>query len=160
MSTIYLDIETLPTTNPIVIEQVQAGLKTPVNYKDPEKITAYIESHKGEAVHKTGLSGLFGEILCIGWAIDDEPANTMYRDDEGEAAMLREFREISCEARIAINPYCTNTLVGHNAIDFDVPYLSQRMMINGIDPLFRHGTKVWDMSIDDTMTMFACGKRE
>ena len=34
------------------------------------------------------------------------------------------------------------------------------MMINGLPPLFRHGTKPWDMSIDDTMTMFACGKRD
>ena len=50
--------------------------------------------------------------------------------------------------------------MGHNISDFDVPFLSQRMMINGLSPLFRHGTKPWDMLIDDTMTMFACGKRE
>jgi predicted PolB exonuclease-like 3'-5' exonuclease len=160
MTTIYLDIETLPTTNPIVIEQVKQGLSAPSNYKDPEKIAAYLDDNKDAAVHKTGLSGLFGEVLCIGYAIDNNPVKTLYRDDDGEAAMLEIFRAVTCQSSSRPQPYCTNTLVGHNSIDFDLPYLSQRMMINGLEPLFRHGTKPWDMSADDTMIMFACGKRE
>jgi len=154
---IYIDIETLPTTNPAVIKQVRSNLKAPSNYKDAEKIAAYIESNAENAVHKTGLSGLFGQVLCIGYAIDDAPVEVIYEPlMKHENVLLAIFREIACDKQA----YCINTLVGHNILDFDAPFLSQRMMINGLKPLFRHGTKPWDMAIDDTMTMFACGKRE
>jgi len=154
---IYVDIETIPTERPEIIERVTSKLSAPGNYKDPEKIEAYIEAHKPEAVHKTGLSGLFGQVLMIGFAIDDGPVEVL---QGSEREMLAEFRDIACKVKDQLQEYCTNLLVGHNILGFDAPFLSQRMMINGMKPLFRHGGKPWDAPIDDTMTMFACGSRD
>jgi predicted PolB exonuclease-like 3'-5' exonuclease len=154
---IYVDIETIPTERPEIIERVTSKLSAPSNYKDPEKIEAYIEAQKPEAVHKTGLSGLFGQVLMIGFAFDDEPVKVIR--EGAEADILQAFRNVACRVKSQDQEYCTNTLVGHNILGFDAPFLSQRMMINGLKPLFRHGGKPWDMPIDDTMTMFACGTR-
>ncbi len=154
---IYVDIETIPTERPEIIERVTSKLTAPGNYKDPEKIEAYIEAQKPEAVHKTGLSGLFGQVLMIGYAIDDGPVRII--KGGSESIRLAEFRDIACTVKSQMQEYCTNTLVGHNILGFDAPFLSQRMMINGLKPLFRHGGKPWDAPIDDTMAMFACGTR-
>lgn len=161
MSNIFIDIETLPTDNPVAIERVKAKLSAPSNYKDPEKIAAYIENEAESAVGKTGLSGLFGRVLCICYAFDDENVQTLYLDDfnNNERLMLAQFR-MACTSGLANEQrHCFHRLIGHNALGFDVPFLSQRMMVNGLKPLFRHGVKPWDMPVDDTMLMFACGSK-
>jgi predicted PolB exonuclease-like 3'-5' exonuclease len=33
------------------------------------------------------------------------------------------------------------------------------MMVRGMHPLFKHGTKPWDMQVNDTMLMFAAGTK-
>ena len=160
MSNLFIDIETLPTDNPAAIERVKAKLSAPSNYKDPEKIAAYIENEAESAVGKTGLSGLFGRVLCICYAFDDSQVETLYLDDfDSEFSMLNEFRSHCVDGLAREQSYCIHRLIGHNALGFDVPFLSQRMMVNGLKPLFRHGVKPWDMSVDDTMLMFASGSK-
>ena len=162
MSIIYVDIETLPASDEDILNGIKSNLKAPSNYKDPEKIASYIEDNLDKKVRDTALSGLFGQVLCIGYAVDDGDVDFFYADGEvhGESQILSAFRRVCCDGSVSQFDFCQNVLVGHNILDFDAPFLSQRMMINGLPPLFRHHTKPWDMSIDDTMTMFACGKRE
>jgi len=159
---IYLDIETLPSTNDQVVELIKSQVKAPKNYKDPKKIADYIEESVDEKVRKTALSGLFGQVLCVGYAINEDPVQVLYADGKlhGEAQILVALRRVCCDGSVKQSDFCRTKLIGHNIKDFDIPFLSQRMMINGMAPLFRHGTKLWDMPVDDTMTMFACGKRE
>jgi len=158
---IFLDIETLPTSDPVIIESIKGNLKAPSNYKDPEKIKAYIDNSVDGAIHKTGLSGLFGKVLCVDVVEDDSADHQMfYLDDyDSERNMLSELRTMLCSTNVASQHYCADTLVGHNILNFDVPFLSQRMMINGLKPLFRHGVKPWDLPVDDTMLMFAAGTK-
>lgn len=161
MSNIFMDIETLPTDNPEVISMVKSKLTAPSNYKDPEKISAYIEDKADEAIHKTGLSGLFGRVLCFGYAIDDQPAGVVYgKEASDEKFILQDIRRIICTNAGRKRDYCANTLIGHNLLGFDIPFLSQRMMVNGLPPLFEHGTKPWDTGAYDTSLMFACGNRD
>ena len=162
MSIIYFDAETLPATDEQIVKGIRDNLSAPKNYKDAEKIAQWIDDNLDKKVRDTALSGLFGQVLCIGYAVDDGDVEVIYSDGErgGERGVLLSFRRVCCYRMVEQSNFCQHTLVGHNILDFDVPFLSQRMMINGLSPLFRHGTKPWDMSIDDTMTMFACGKRE
>jgi DNA polymerase elongation subunit (family B) len=50
------------------------------------------------------------------------------------------------------------TLVGHNALEFDFPYLMRRYMINGLPippQLNVAGLKPWDVKLEDTMKMWS-----
>ena len=150
---IFIDIETLPTESNQQIDYVVSKIKAPGNYKDTEKIQAFIDSKRDETIAKTALSGLFGRVYMIGYAIENNPVNVIYEPTEHET--LEVFNTL-----LGRNNYGDNkcTFIGHNISEFDIPFLSQRLMINGFMPLFRHGAKPWAQSVDDTMRMFACGK--
>lgn len=50
------------------------------------------------------------------------------------------------------------TLVGHNAIEFDFPFLMRRYMVHGLPippQLNVAGTKPWDVKLEDTMKMWS-----
>ena len=159
MSNIYVDIETLPATDEQLVAGIRGNLSAPKNYKDAEKIAQWIEDNLDKKVRETALSGLFGQVLCIGYAVDDGDVKIFYNDGKmvDEFQVLEAFRGVCCEGLVKQSNFCQHTLVGHNILNFDAPFLSQRMMISGLSPLFRHHTKPWDMSIEDTMAMFSCG---
>ena len=76
---IYLDIETIPSQRDDVRGLSWQRVKVPANYKDPQKIEAYKYEHAEEEYRKTALDGGYGELCCIGWAVDDEPSHYLYR---------------------------------------------------------------------------------
>ncbi len=72
---IVIDIETIGTSRKDVIDYIAATVKPPATYKKAESIA---EWHKeqgpaaiAEAVAKTGLDGAFGQVVCIGYQLDD-----------------------------------------------------------------------------------------
>lgn len=157
MTKLYLDIETLPTESNEQIDHVVSKIKAPGNYKKPEAIEKYIAGVRDETVKKTALSGLFGRVYMIGYAFDNNEAGVIY--DESEASVLAQLDGILIQRGLRSEFGDKDfVIVGHNAKDFDVPFLSQRMMINGFAPLFRHGHKSVQASVHDTMQMFACGR--
>jgi hypothetical protein len=83
-----------------------------------------------EAVAKTGLDGSFGRICVIGWAVDDEKPQTVY-DATNEGAVLEDFA-----ARLWVPPSDRHTtcIIGHNVSGFDLRFLTQRFIVNGIKP--------------------------
>jgi hypothetical protein len=156
---IFIDIETIPTQDESIQKHILDNVTADGRLKDPEKIKADIAKKSDEAVDKTGLSGLFGTVLCVGLAVDDSPVKTLY-NTTGEDNLLADVRALICPPVPMIDePYCSSTLIGHNSVGFDVPFLSQRMMINGMKPLFPNGVKPWDMNVEDTMLLFACGSK-
>lgn len=157
MANIYLDIETLPTTDAGIIADIAAGIKPPGNLKKAETIEAWERDEKPgavlEAVKKTALDGTFGRICCIGFAVDDDAADVRH-GDEAETitaffAWLIEAARISSysESRQAI-------IVGHNILSFDLRFLWQRCVVNGIRPpaFIPFNAKPWDGKVFDTMT--------
>ncbi len=156
MTTLYLDIETLPTESNEEINHVVANIKAPGNYKKPESIEAFIKGARDETIAKTALDGLFGRVYMIGYAIDDGLTTVIH--EATEKAVLTTF-DTQLKKRGLRNEFGDTkvTIVGHNAKDFDVPFLSQRLMVNGFKPLFRHDNRY--PSIHDTMKMFGCGRR-
>lgn len=160
MNHIILDIETIATQRDDVIDYIAASVKPPSTYKKPESIA---EWHKeqgpaaiAEAVAKTGLDGAFGQVCVIGYDLHDtgEP-DAVYGLDERD--VLTQFNAALDSIPRAMHN--ATTVVGHNVSGFDLRFLWQRYVVNGIRP---HAiinaaaqAKSWDVKIYDTMTQFA-----
>jgi hypothetical protein len=165
---IYFDIETIPAQDPVAIDLIKADIekqklsvKAPSNYKDQEKIDAYIkaEVEKLDAefdatYRKTSFDGGLGEICCIGYAIDDGAPRSIYRGTESQ--ILHSFYTILQDS---YNPSSQTRpkFIGHNIVSFDLRFLFQRSVMNNVKPPFMipFSAKPWDESIFDTMTAWA-----
>lgn len=151
---IFIDIETLPTDRNQQIDYVAANVKAPGNYKKQEAIEKYIADNRDEAVSKTALSGLFGQVYMVGLARGDEDVSVIRGDSERDVLVGLRKQLIEWGA---LNQHrdAKAKFIGHNAKDFDLPFLSQRLMVHGFGPLWRHESK---SPVMDTMQMFACGR--
>jgi len=139
---IYLDLETLPTSRPEVRERYTSDVHPPANYKSADAITKWWaengEAAKIEAISKTALSGTFGELLCIGYAVGDGPVHVLVRGEDGEAGLLRHFGvALDAEARSyheADGQWWAPRAcwIGHNIEDFDLRFMWQRCCVNGV----------------------------
>lgn len=72
----------------------------------------------------TSFDGTYGRILCIAYAINDEPVKCLCNDPD-EKKTLEEFW--------AIAKNC-DQFVGHNIMDFDMRFIMQRSVVHGIPP--------------------------
>lgn len=111
MKRLYLDIETLPATpafEPVVRELYE---------KIPDRSTTF-----DDYLRRTALSGNFGSILCIGYAIDDAPAEIF---SGSEADQLGSFWEIA---------QSVDLFIGHNLLEFDLPFIVKRSMVHRLRP--------------------------
>ena len=165
---IYFDIETIPAQDaPTIqlikddIEKQKLTIKAPSNYKDQEKIDAYIKAEQEKldaefdlTYRKTSFDGGLGEICCIGYAIDDRPPVSIY--GVSEAYILNGFFD---SLKNAYNPSTNQRpkFIGHNIVSFDLRFLFQRSVMNNIKPpmFIPFNAKPWDESIFDTMTAWA-----
>jgi hypothetical protein len=174
---LYLDIETIPTQRDDVRDylleslrdetlKAMEGVSAPANYKDADKIAQYIADKKAalqsefaaklaDKIHATGLDGSFGQVFCIGWAQDDEGPATVYGTDE--RYVLETFGK---QLRIQANEQHSTTVVGHNVSAFDLRFLSQRFVVNGVRPPFviarAAQAKPWEQEkVFDTMVQWA-----
>jgi len=154
---LYLDIETIGTSDPAVIERVTANIKPPANYKKPEAIEKWWaeegEAAKAEAIQKTAFDGTYGKIVCIGYAFDDRGAVTVCGGEE-EALISCFYDDV---AKGAGGRHIN--IVGHNVVNFDLKFLWQRSVVLGIKPppCINFKVKPWDSA--DTMTMWSAEKR-
>lgn len=174
---LYLDIETIPVQRSDRIAELRAELaskleadkaavKAPGNYSKPESINAYIEQQRAaldagfeasvkDAIEKTSLDGTYGQIVCIGWAIDDEPVKSLCVGLEvrQEGTLLREFVRLLPSENHGRRP----VIVGHNVVAFDLPFIFKRAIINSVRlPLWwPRNPKPWSEAVFDTMTQWA-----
>ena len=157
---LYLDIETLPTTDAVVMAEIANSVTPPGSYKKAETIAEWERETKPglvkEAIAKTSFSGAAGSVCCIGWAWGDDEPDSLTVGDEGrdEAAILRamtlhlqETRPLGFEKPV---------VVGHYVAGFDIRFLWQRAFVHGVllPPWFPRDPKPWADDIHDTMTMW------
>lgn len=155
---LYLDIETIPTTDEDRIAEIAATITCPGNITKPESIAAWEAEKKPklveEAVAKTSFSGAYGKVCCIGWAWDDgEPLSAVGDEDR---VLVAAIDRISMSAP----QYGLTTIVGHYVANFDLRFLMQRAIVLGI-PLpawFPRDPKPWSREVFDTMTAWAGAK--
>jgi len=128
---LFVDIETKALKNAsFYLPEVSA----PANYKDPEKIAAYIAEKQEGLLEKAALDVDLGSIVAIGyqrglagaaWASvvgDQKPDGSLVTEEE----LLREFW---AEARQAEGLLC-----GYNLLAFDFPFILRRTMALGVTP--------------------------
>lgn len=163
---LFLDIETIPTQRSDVREYIAASVEHPGNISKPETIAAWNAEKRPaaveEAVNKTGLDGAFGQVCVVGIAgTHDEPV-ALYDanwQDGGEAALLTSLNA-ELNRRVAPSDLFSVTVVGHNVSSFDLRFLLQRYIVNGIRPhqvIHRAAqAKPWEVDkVFCTMTQFA-----
>jgi hypothetical protein len=177
MTALYLDIETIPTQRQDVCDYLEESLRddlsaqleavcAPSNYKDAEKIAEYCANKRAslqsefmtklrEKIDGTGLDGAFGQVFCIGWALDNDGPTTSY--GMSERVVLEQFGK---SLRIAASEQHTTTVIGHNVSSFDLRFLTQRFIVNGIRPPFviarAAQAKPWEVDrVFDTMVQWA-----
>ena len=161
---IFLDIETLPTADNSVINEIKASIKPPATIKKPESIAEWYKTSGDEAaaaaVKATSFDALYGSIACICYAVEDEPVRSV---DclQGERIMLQTFytRLTDEVARVKTISHVRPQFIGHNISGFDLPFLRQRSMLLDVPPpsfvLQAYQAKPYDTQIiGDTMLMW------
>lgn len=185
MTTIYIDIETLPDLRPGArqkyIEAARENVKVPsgatketlaadlgITDKETIKFTARTTldarwiaevgpsqaEPAGDAEwRKTSFSGLSGQLLMIGVGIDDEAPFVLTGD---EFVTLVDFRHLLADVQKRDNMGLP-VFVGHNLIDFDLPFIFHRSVMLGVAPhiTFPVAPSRYSERIYDTMTKWA-----
>ncbi len=154
---LFLDIETVPQTPDYA--QLPDDLKP---YWD-KKATYLIKGDETpESIFgRSGIYAEFGKIICIsaGFIVQRDGeryfrVKSFYGDDE--IALLSGFSVML--NRFGAKPKAN--LCAHNGKEFDFPYISRRMLINGIEIpelLDVAGKKPWEVKFLDTMELWKFG---
>lgn len=159
MSILYLDIETVGTNDAKVIEQLRQSIAPPGNYSKEETIAKWMEQNAAaeldKLVRKTALDGLYGQILSIAWAIDDDEVQNVHRIsyDDSESVLLDEFFDrLFYTSDKYGNMIGISKWVGHYITGFDLRFIWQRCVMNGVKPRISipYNAKPWDNNVFDT----------
>jgi 3'-5' exonuclease len=180
---LVLDIETHPTRNRDDIERMRSDLKPPGNYKKPETIAEWFATQGraavDEAIARTALRGTSGEVVAIGYRFIDI-SGTGHRmsveADSGPQVHVRSLGESvpgflrkvfedtvyppgfgagSLVPDDAGRDYTTpRWVVGHNLVQFDLPFLWQQFVRYAIPWPFYLPVlpSAYDERVFDTMT--------
>jgi DNA polymerase elongation subunit (family B) len=155
---LFLDIETVPIDYDFesLEEKSRALFEAKTRYLRREDQT-FNDVYNDRA----GIYAEFGKIVCISVGFVNETASgkqirlkSFYHDDE--ETLLRQFKDL-LESHYNAP---TSILCGHNAKEFDFPYICRRMLINGIrlpGILDIAGKKPWEISHLDTMELWKFG---
>ena len=161
MKELFFDIETIPSQLPDIREELARNIEPPGNISKAETIAAWHAKKKPalieDAYLKTSFDGGTGQVVCIGFAFDDEPPVSyavceLSRDDERK--IIQDFFSAITDAGLV-------QYVGHNVIGFDCPFLWKRCMLLGIKPpaFFPRNPKPWGDTVADTMLMWDPNQR-
>jgi len=140
---ITFDIETYRDQLPDNYLRYKIGdIKAPSNYKDQDKIDAYVANAKIEALDKLALSPLTGRIILIGMLFDKNPelANATeyainmkpvwYVPLQGEEEeILEKFWMLSSK-----HLFQDANLLSFNGKAFDLPFIMNRSAIKKVKP--------------------------
>lgn len=149
---LYIDIETIPVQRPDLAAFVAGQVKPPATITKPESIEKWhVESKQKaieDALNRTSFDGAFGEIACICAAIDDGQVHQFWRNDKrSEKQVIVDFADWLMDHRNKLD-----TIVGFNHINFDLPFLWKRAVINGTRlPYMPRSVKPWDKNVYDVM---------
>lgn len=159
---LYLDIEAIPSQQPGILDEFAAEVKAPATYKKADSIAAWMaENRQAEAEAawlKTSFDGGMGQIVCIGWAVNDDAPQHMVVADLSlaqERSMLRDWYGVlhGLHSTSGQRPL----IVGHNHIAFDLPFLWKRSIVHSTRPpmWFPRDPKPWGEAAFDTMLQWA-----
>jgi hypothetical protein len=118
--------------------------------KLPADCISFMEAADKHYAKNAALYAEWGKIVCIGVGVVSEGKfKVKYLCSRYEKQLLEEFATIASKV---------TSLVGHNSIEFDFPFLFRRMVVHGIQVpkvLNAIGKKPWEMAMDDTLKMWS-----
>lgn len=119
MNVLYFDIETVPaaSTHHEVLRE---------EYESRKRKGRKVEDTFEEYLDRTGLSGEFGRIVCIAYALNEQPVEVVWGE---EPQILETFWH-----QAAVIDRRSDRFVGHNIYDFDFPFIVKRSRILGVPP--------------------------
>lgn len=122
---LFFDIET--EANPDALALMPEP-QAPGNYKDADKIAAYVAEKRAEMVERAALDADYGKIVAIGVKHDLGPVTSQLLAGEytTEDDLIRWFWTHYSNAK--------GQSCGYNIIGFDLPYLMRRSLDLGIKP--------------------------
>lgn len=112
MKEIVIDIETIPAP-----AELESAVRTVFERRAASRIGSFSDFHRN-----TALSGNWGQILCIGIAVNNQPVNVI---NGSEATILSNFWEAAKDA---------DRIIGHHIVGFDIPFILKRSVVNNILP--------------------------
>lgn len=140
---LYLDIETIPSQRLEIKEEIAANITPPGNMSKAETIAKWEIETKPDVIEKkwleTAFDGSFGEVVSIAHLLEsntflEQPKieGKIRKLDESEKGLLVWFND-------ALNTIWSDfngdvVFVGFNILNFDLRFLWQRMLINGLKP--------------------------
>ncbi|MEX0273373.1 MAG: 3'-5' exonuclease [Flavobacteriaceae bacterium] len=153
---LFLDIETVPQhANYDDLDNMAKELwEQKTQYQRKEEYTPE------EFYVRAGIWAEFGKIICIsvgyfrGIGHKREFRVTSFHGDEAE--LLEQFKQLLTN----YFNHPQNLLCGHNAKEFDFPYIARRMLVHGMElphKLNLFGKKPWEVPHLDTMDLWKFG---
>ncbi|OQA02290.1 MAG: putative 3'-5' exonuclease related to the exonuclease domain of PolB [Bacteroidetes bacterium ADurb.Bin408] len=161
---IFLDIETVP-----LFSEYE---KMPDRFKKLwDKKAEQLNMNKSDIItpekmyERAGIYAEFGRIICISVAYVSEENGIKYIKgksfaDPDEKILLSGFAQMLSRYNTLNGKITDKVLCAHNGKEFDFPYISRRMLINGIkipDILNTAGKKPWEVNHLDTMELWKFG---
>jgi len=155
---LFLDIETVPQVYQFNTLDEKSKELFEAKTRFMQKEDKQFEQLYNE---RASIYAEFGKIVCISVGIVTETRTgkqmrlkSYYHDDE--ETLLKQFKALLDDRYNT--PF--HILCGHNAKEFDFPYICRRMLINGISLpaiLDIAGKKPWEISHLDTMELWKFG---
>lgn len=151
----YLCIDVETAGKPEAVQrEIMPAFEAAKNLKDEAKIAADIEAKEQVWLASGALDAARGEIIAVGlFGADLDAPKVILGPEKGILVSVRELATV----------YHDLTLVGHNLLGFDVPFMCRRMWVHGIKPPAHWldctpwKANKWSF---DTMLAWACGNRE
>jgi DNA polymerase elongation subunit (family B) len=153
---LFLDIETVPESE----DYKQLDSELQVLYEQKTQYQRKGDFTAEEFYDRAGIWAEFGKIVCISvgfFVIKGDIRNFRVTSFFGEEPkLLKDFNNL-------LNNHFNSpqhVLCGHNAKEFDIPFLARRMIINQIpipDKLNLFGKKPWEIPHLDTLELWKFG---
>jgi hypothetical protein len=148
---ILFDIETGPSPREQIAD-LCPDFEAPANYRDPDKVAAYIAEKREAWFADAALSALTGRVLAIGYMDlhDRQPAPAIFATGD-EPADLEAFWALTAGCEI----------LGFNSNTFDLPFLIRRSWHHRIPiPVDLHRGRYLPSRCIDILDSWRCGVRE
>lgn len=155
---LFLDIETVPQ----IYKYQDLDEKTADLYNQKTKWLRKEETTDDEVYERAGIYAEFGKIVCI-------TCGVVRSSSSGAKIVLKSFA--NDDEEILLNGFIDMVnenfgsgklmlMCGHNAKEFDFPFIARRILINGLKlpgPLNIVGKKPWEIAHLDTMELWKFG---
>lgn len=120
---LFFDIETIPAPEKYREIATELTIKKMSQKNGKVKVTA---KQRENTYRWSSISGDFGQIFCIGYAVNDQDVEIISGREEN---ILEAWWQVADKADV---------FIGHNIMDFDLRFIFKRSIVHKIKPSAKH----------------------